>query len=125
MPYSAKITTFSEKQKNFPKNKTNHKKATIVHNSALHISAPKITHKKNRILVDGYLDLLLYEAKKYEPVTHYTENGWYKYTCIETPSFNEAKELLKEIQAIFKDAVIVAFENGTKISITEALNKQK
>lgn len=65
------------------------------------------------------------KAKKYEPVTHYTENGWYKYTCIETPSFNKAKELLKEIQAIFKDAVIVAFENGTKISITEALNKQK
>lgn len=43
------------------------RKATIVHNASLHISAPKTTHKKNRILVDGYLDLLIYEAKKYEP----------------------------------------------------------
>ncbi len=44
-----------------------HRKASIVHNSSLHISAPKTTHKKNRILIDGYLDLLIYEAKKYEP----------------------------------------------------------
>ena len=47
--------------------KKHHKKATIVQNASLHISAPSTTHKKNRILVDGYLDLLLYEAKKYEP----------------------------------------------------------
>lgn len=44
-----------------------HKKAIIVHNSSLHVSGPKTTHKKNRILIDGYLDLLLCEAKKYEP----------------------------------------------------------
>lgn len=41
------------------KDEKHHKKATIVHNASLHISAPKTTHKKNRILVDGYLDLLL------------------------------------------------------------------
>ena len=45
------------------KDEKHHKKATIVHNASLHISAPKTTHKKNRILIDGYLDLLLYEAK--------------------------------------------------------------
>ncbi len=49
------------------KDEKHHKKATIVNNASLHISAPKTTHKKNRILIDGYLDLLLYEAKKYEP----------------------------------------------------------
>ncbi len=49
------------------KDEKRHKKVAIVHNASLHISAPKTTHKKNRILVDGYLDLLLYEAKKYEP----------------------------------------------------------
>lgn len=43
------------------------RKAVIVHNSSFHVPAPKTTHKKNRILVDGYLDLLMYEAKKYEP----------------------------------------------------------
>jgi integrase len=44
-----------------------HKKAAIVYKAALHVPAPKTTHKKNRILVDGYLELLMYEAKKYEP----------------------------------------------------------
>lgn len=49
------------------KDDKHHKKAVISHNSSLHISPPKTTHKKNRILLDGYLDLFLYEAKKYEP----------------------------------------------------------
>lgn len=49
------------------KDEKSHKKATIVYNASLHITPPKTTHKKNRILIDGYLDLLLYEAKKYEP----------------------------------------------------------
>jgi len=49
------------------KDDKHHKKAVIAHNSSMHISAPKTTHKKNRILVDGYLDFLIYEAKKYEP----------------------------------------------------------
>jgi integrase len=44
-----------------------HRKAAVVYNSSFHVPAPKTTHKKNRILVDGYLDLLLYEAKKYDP----------------------------------------------------------
>lgn len=44
-----------------------HKRFTIVHNASLHISAPKMTHRKNRLLIYGYLDLLLFEAKKYEP----------------------------------------------------------
>lgn len=39
----------------------------VDHNASLGISAPISTHKKNRILIDGYFDLLLYEAKKYEP----------------------------------------------------------
>lgn len=44
-----------------------HQKAKIVSNASLYVSAPKMLHKKNRILVYGYLDLILYEARKYEP----------------------------------------------------------
>ena len=44
-----------------------HRKVAMVYQASLHLKAPRTTHKKNRILVDGYLDLLLYEAKKYEP----------------------------------------------------------
>ena len=43
------------------------RKVTTVYPASLHLKAPQTTHKKNRILIDGYLELLLYEAKKYEP----------------------------------------------------------
>jgi hypothetical protein len=56
-------------------------------------------------------------------VTYYTENGWYKYTCTESTSFEKAKEYLKEIQNIFKDAMIIAFEGDKKIALKEALDK--
>ena len=49
------------------KDEQKHRKVTMVYPASLHLKAPRTTHKKNRILVDGYLDLLLYEAKKYEP----------------------------------------------------------
>lgn len=62
-------------------------------------------------------------AKKYGPVKHFTENGWYKYTCAETDSYTKAKENLTEIREIFKDAVIVAFKGDKKISLDEALHK--
>lgn len=35
--------------------------------ASLHILKPPIARRKNRVLVEGYLDLLMYEAKKYEP----------------------------------------------------------
>ena len=62
-------------------------------------------------------------VSKYGSAKYYTENGWYKYTCGETTSYDKAKETLKEIRVMFKDAVIVAFEGDKKISIKEALNK--
>ena len=65
----------------------------------------------------------LRRIQKYSPVTYYTENGWYKYTCTESTSFEKAKEYLKEIQNIFKDAVIIVFEGDKKITLKEALDK--
>ena len=49
------------------KDRSNHKKAVMVRNSALNVKAPVTKHKKNRILVEGYLELLLLEAKKHDP----------------------------------------------------------
>lgn len=49
------------------RDKKGRRKSVAVHNSSLQVAAPRTTHQKNRILVDGYLDLLLYEAKKFEP----------------------------------------------------------
>ena len=39
-----------------------------MNNAKLNVKAPISTYKKNRILVYGYLDLLIYEAKKYDPM---------------------------------------------------------
>lgn len=50
-----------------PRNERGRTSGNIVRYAPLHIAAPKTTHKKNRILVNGYLELLLYEAKKYDP----------------------------------------------------------
>jgi TATA-box binding protein (TBP) (component of TFIID and TFIIIB) len=63
--------------------------------------------------------------QKYKPIHHIIENGWYKYTCTETQSYDEAKENLKKIQEMFKDAIIVAFDGNKKISIQSALEQLK
>lgn len=44
------------------------KSVKLVNNAKLNVKAPVSTHKKNRVLVYGYLDLLLCEAKKYDPM---------------------------------------------------------
>ena len=49
------------------KEEFHHKRATIVHNASFHLQAPKTTQKKNRVLVEEYLKLLLHVAKKQEP----------------------------------------------------------
>ena len=49
------------------KDEQKHRKVMVTCTASLHLKAPKTTHRKNRILVDGYLELLLYEAKKHEP----------------------------------------------------------
>ena len=64
------------------------------------------------------------KLSKYQPISHFIENGWYKYTCGDCQTYNEAQERLKEIQEIFDDAIIVAFENDKKISINKAKNKE-
>lgn len=43
------------------------RKVVVKHNSGLNVKGPVTTHKKNRILVDGYLELMLFTAKAYEP----------------------------------------------------------
>ena len=86
---------------------------------------PKITYSiqifSSRTLIpnDNY-DMR--RAKKFGTVKHFVENGWYKYYCTETDSYTKARENLTEIREIFKDAVIVAFEDNKKISLENALN---
>ena len=52
---------------------------------------------------------------------YYEENGAYKYTYGESEDYNEILRLKKQIAGDFKDAFIIAFLNGEKISTREAI----
>ena len=54
--------------------------------------------------------------KGYKPVGYYVENGIYKYTYGETTSFSEIKQVRKKLLKDFKDAFIVGFKDGKKVS---------
>ncbi|MCI7728798.1 MAG: hypothetical protein MSH47_03845, partial [Bacteroidales bacterium] len=63
----------------------------------------------------------LIKLKNFQPISFIKENNWYKYSCIETQSYAEAEEKLVEVRKKFKDAFIIAFKDGKKISVKEAL----
>lgn len=55
----------------------------------------------------------------------YTENGMTKYTIGETTDYNEILRLKSELQATFGDCFVVAFKEGQKMSISEAIKEYK
>ena len=82
-----------------------------------------------RVQVHTSPQLLKDNAKDFrglKRVEHYIYSGQYKYVVGRTQSFNEAKVGMKAMQAKgFTDAFIVAFENGVRIDLKEALKKVK
>ena len=58
--------------------------------------------------------------KNLSNVSYYKDNGLYKYTCGDTSSYEEILATRKEVSKRYKDAFIVAFINGKRISIDEA-----
>ena len=52
---------------------------------------------------------------------HYKENGVYKYTYGESEDYNAILRMKKEISDKFKDAFVIAFLNGEKISTAKAI----
>lgn len=55
--------------------------------------------------------------------SHYMENGMYKYTTGETTNYNEALTLKRRMEKTFNGAFIVAFRNGKKMDIQEAIRE--
>lgn len=56
-------------------------------------------------------------------IEHYFENGLYKYTFGTSSNYNEIRRLRKEIAPKFQDAFIIAFRNGEKMNINEAIKE--
>jgi len=65
------------------------------------------------------------QFKGLSPVNHYKEKGMYKYTYMESANYNEIVKIKNKINNKFKDAFIVAFKNGEKVNIQEAIKEFK
>lgn len=102
------------------KNKETQTKPIVKEKDSNIVFRIQVFSSRNEVPKDHY-DMR--RIQKYKPIHSFVENNWYKYTCTETSSYDEAKENLKNIQKLFKDAVIVAFKGDKKISLKEALNK--
>jgi N-acetylmuramoyl-L-alanine amidase len=60
------------------------------------------------------------DFKKCVPAKEYFENGLYKYTYGNETNYQEIVKVKNEVQKEFKDAFIVVFEDGKKLSPAEA-----
>jgi N-acetylmuramoyl-L-alanine amidase len=64
--------------------------------------------------------------KGLSPVSHYKENGIYKYTYGESTDYNRILRLKRsKVDGKFKDAFIIAFKNGEKMNINQAIREFK
>ena len=55
----------------------------------------------------------------------YSENGMAKYTIGASADYSEIVKLKNELQPTFSDCFIVAFKNGQKMNITEAIQEYR
>ena len=58
--------------------------------------------------------------KAYSNVDYYTEGGMCKYTCGDTSDYDAIQKTKTEVQKKYKDAFVIAFHEGRKISVKEA-----
>ena len=59
-------------------------------------------------------------TKSQKKISFYLENGWYKYTCGDTSSYDEIVETRNALKEMFPDSFIIAFKDGKRISVQEA-----
>lgn len=74
----------------------------------------------NKVLPKGSKQL-----KGISPVSHYREKGLYKYTYGESTDYNKILRMKRNITPKFKDAFIIAFKNGEKMNVNEAIKEFK
>lgn len=65
------------------------------------------------------------QLKGTSPVSYYREKGLYKYTYGESTDYNKILRMRRTITPKFKDAFIIAFKNGEKMNVNEAIKEFK
>lgn len=79
-----------------------------------------------QLLVSGKpLPLNDRQFKGLKDVQSYKENGMYKYTYGADKNYNTVLRTKRSIQGLFKDAFIIAFSNGEKMNVNEAIRMFK
>ena len=58
-------------------------------------------------------------------MNYYQEKGLYKYTYNESTDYNKVLRIKKQIATKFKDAFIVAFKDGEKMDVNQAIKEFK
>ena len=65
------------------------------------------------------------QFKGLSPVNYYQEKGLYKYTYGESIDYNKVLRTKRQISAKFKGAFIIAFKNGKKMDVNQAIKEFK
>ena len=65
------------------------------------------------------------QFKGLSPVSYYQEKGVYKYTYGENTDYNKILRTKKQISSKFKGAFIIAFKNGKKMDVNQAIKEFK
>lgn len=100
------------------------------------VPEPKGSNRNNRtakpvfkiqiLTSDRVLPARSRQFKGLSPVSHYKENGIVKYTYGEDTDYNHILRLKRtKVDAKFKDAFIIAFKNGEKMNINQAIKEFK
>lgn len=63
--------------------------------------------------------------KGLSPVTHFVENGTYKYTYGEDTNYNKVLQSMSLVRKKFKDAFMIAFKDGKKMNLQDAITEYK
>ena len=58
-------------------------------------------------------------------VGHYKEGGMYKYTVGNSTDYNEVNRLRREISNKFPEAFVIAFKDGVRMDVNEAIREFK
>ena len=65
------------------------------------------------------------QFKGLSPVGYYQEKGIYKYTYGESTDYNKVLHTKRQIETKFKGAFIIAFKNGEKVDVNQAIKEFK
>lgn len=95
-------------------------------NVSVNTTLSAVSYKVQFSSSDKKIPLTSNQFKQLKGVSEYVENGMYKYTVGNFDDLNDAMNLQKEVRnSGFKEAFVVAFKDGKRINMKDALLLQK